>query len=219
MTDKRAELEKLMRATLADEAAHHTWHYHAVRPMPVPESWRAGNIVYGDCSKGVQYLCHWVGVPDPMGAGYGPYGNSQTLCLRLQHLDHARDLEVGDIVTFGVNGDEHAAMVLEAGSDPLLWSFGHEGAPNTYLLSQDRRTQQYLRNPIPDYIPTPQDKLRAKAGWWAWVAWKLGEGDWRHYGLANKSVRPNVPKRIPLAWWRNYVVFLARRKQANKPNG
>jgi hypothetical protein len=224
--DLRAELAAVMKATLADEATAHDWTYAAVRPMPMPttsRAWHAGLRVRGDCSKGVQYLCWWTpGVPDPMRQGWDPYGNSQTLWVRLQHYGDKLELQVGDFVTFGVDGDEHAAMVLEApsaenGFDPLLWSFGHQGAPNSYRLSQDRRPQQYLRNPIPTYVPTPLDKARARSGWFAWVAWRLGEGDYAPYGKASPKARPNVPKRIPLSWWKRYAKFVARRKHANKP--
>lgn len=200
-----------MLSTVADESAHRTWTYDAVRPMPVPPSWRPGQRVTGDCSKGVQYLCRWAGGPDPMRQGFDPYGNSQTLWLRLSHLLTASELLTGDVVTFGIDGSEHAAMVLEPGIDPLLWSFGHEGAPNTYRLSADSRPRQFLRYPLPTVL-TPEDKLRARSGWFAWVAWRLGEGDWRHYGKQNPKVRPHVPRRIPLAWWRRYARFLLRRK-------
>jgi hypothetical protein len=211
--DIRAKLAQLMEATLADEAAHKDWTYRAVRPMPVPATWKPGQAVRGDCSKGVQYLCHWAGGPDPMGEGYGPYGNSQTLWLRLQHLDRPAELKVGDVVTFGYGGADHAAMVLEAGGDPLVWSFGHEGAPNAYRLSLDFRPKQYLRYPVPTYEPTAQDRLRAQTSWFAWVAWRLGEGDWRHYQPADPSVRPNVSRPIPLAWWVRYARFLANRRR------
>jgi hypothetical protein len=210
----RVRLVKLMAETLADQSAHNDWTYRAVRPMPVPATWREGQRVTGDCSKGVQYLCHWGGAPDPMGNGWGPYGNSQTICLRLQHVASPGDLEPGDVVTFGVYGSEHAAMVYAAGADPVLWSFGHQGAPNQYRLSQDRRVRQFLRLPV-IYVPTPADKLRATTGWWAWVAWKLGEGDWRHRKPADPVVRPDVPKVISAAWWARYAEFLANRKKAN----
>lgn len=211
----RVELERLMRATLADEAAHATWAYREVRPCPVPASWKPAQRVWGDCSKGVQFLCHWAGGPDPMGEGFGPWGNSQTLWLQLQHLASAVELQLGDVVTFGQDGDQHAAMVLEPGDDPLLWSFGREGAPDTYRLSQDGRPAQYLRYPVPAYVPTSIPALRARTGWFAWMAWYQGEGDWRHYGPRDIAVRPNVPKRIPLAWWRRRVRFLLRRKSAH----
>jgi hypothetical protein len=211
--DYRARLAGLMRATLADEAAHRDWTYAKVRPMYVPESWRAGQHVRGDCSKGVQYLCRWAGAPDPMKQNYDSSGNSQTLWLRLQHLDRPSDLLVGDIVTFGFDGSEHAAMVFEAGSDPVMWSFGHQGAPNSYRLSADRRAHQYLRNPLPTYVPTKADRLRARTGWFAWMAWALGEGDWGGYGKANRKVRPNVATVIPLSWWRRRARFLLNRKR------
>jgi len=211
----RQKLKDLMNATLADERAHHDWTYAAVRPMPVPGSWRPGQAVRGDCSKGVVFLCRWAGVPDPMGQGYGPYGNSQTLWLKLQHLASAVELDVGDIVTFGQDGNDHAAMVLEPGTDPLLWSFGHQGAPNSYRLSADPRVKQFLRNPIPVYVPTRADRLRARTGWFAWMAWALGEGDWKGYGKANRKVRPDVTKRIPLSWWRRRARYLLNRKKGN----
>lgn len=213
--DHRAQLHKLMQATLADQAIHHAWNYQAVRPMPVPETWKPGQRVVGDCSKGVQYLCRWAHLPDPMKMAYGPWGNSETLCVALQHLDGASDLLVGDFVTFGVRGSEHAAMVLERGVDPLLWSFGHQGTPNTYRLSQDRRLRQFLRNPVPHYVPTPEDRLRARTGYFAWVAWKLGEGDWLHYGSANRKVRPKVGKLISPVWWKRYGQFLANRDKGD----
>lgn len=215
MADLRARYAELMRDTLADEAHFGTWTYHAVRPMPVPPSWQPRQKVVGDCSKGVQYICRWGGGPDPMKEQYDVYGNSSTLWLKNQHLDHASDLLVGDFVTFGNNGDEHATMVLETGSDPLLWSFGHQGAPNTYRLSQDGRARQFLRNPVGTYVPTPADKLRAKTGWFAWMAWYQGEGDWAKYAPRTQAVRPHVPKLIPPTWWARRIKFLARRKSGS----
>lgn len=216
--DIRGELATLMKATLADEQAQHDWTYLAVRPCFVPPSWQPGQKVSGDCSKGVQFLCRWASAPDPMGNSFSLYGNSQTIWLTLQHLPSAADLLVGDIVTFGHDGDEHAAMVLESGLDPVMWGFGHQGAPDSNPLSFDHREKQFLRLPVPKYVPTPEDKLRAKTGYFSWVAWKLGEGDWKHYGDANPTVRPDVPSVIPPSWWKRYVTFLANRKKGNKSN-
>lgn len=212
-TDYRQKLFNLMVSTIADREH---WSYHAIRPLPVPPSWQKGQYVVADCSKGVQYLCRWAGAPDPMGNHFGPYGNSTTICLHLAHLTSPGELMVGDIVTIGVSGNEHAAMVMKAGSDPTLWSFGHQGAPNSYVLSADRRSpKQYLRLPVPLYQPTPEDKLRAQTGWFAWAAWKLGEGDWKDHGKANRKVRPDVPKLIPPEWWKRYAKFLLDRKKGN----
>lgn len=214
--DYRGRLVTLMNQTLADENARHDWIYHAVRPMPVPPSWSAGQHVVGDCSKGVQYLCKWAGVPrDPMNENWDAWGNSSTLCAKLPHLSRASDLLPGDFVTFGSGGSEHATMVLQAGVDPLLWSFGHQGAPNSYRLSQDRREQQYLRNILPEYVPTGDDRLRALTTYWAWLQWTLGEGDWAHKVEYDAAVRPNVPKLIPPDWWKKRATFLLNRKKAN----
>jgi hypothetical protein len=209
---KRLKLQQLMVATIADRQH---WFYDEVRPMPVPAAWAKGQHVKGDCSKGVQYLCRWANAPDPMQNNWSPYGNSSTIWLALHHALAASVLQVGDIVTFGNNGNDHAAMVLEAGSDPLLWSFGHQGAPDSYRLSADTRPHQLCVLPIVAPPPTMQDKLRAATGYYAWVAWRLGEGPWKPWGPANKSVRPNVPKLIPMSWWRDYVAFLAARKKGN----
>lgn len=215
----RAQLAKLMKATLADEAAHGTWTYRAVRPMPVPPSWKPGQAVVSDCSKGVQMLVAWATNRDlrfdPMGNGYDLWGNSTTIAAHLQHLASPSELEVADVVTFGPNGDAHAGIVLEAGDDPLLWSDGHQGAPNTYRLSQDGREAQYLRLPVPDYVPTHEDDLRAKTGYWAWLQWSLGEGDWKPYAKADRSVRPDVPRLIPAGWWKRRAQFILNRKKGN----
>jgi hypothetical protein len=212
--DLRAELERVMRATLADEAAAHDWTYQAVRPMPVPTSWKAGQHVRADCSKGVQFLARWAGAPDPMKNDFSDWGNSTTLTVVLPHLSSPGELRVGDVVTFGPDGNDHAAMVLEAGADPLLWSHGHPGAPNAYRLSQDGREKHFLRLNVPD-VPPDVAKLRAETGFYAWTAWRLGEGDWRRYGKAAKGVRPNVPRAIPASWWARYLRFLKNRKRPN----
>jgi hypothetical protein len=211
----RQRLHDLMQATLAD---HGHWRYRAVRPQTIPASWKPGQHVDADCSDGCRMLCRWAGVQDdPAGNHYGPFGNSSSIWAHLPHLRSPGELEVGDIVLFGVNGSEHAAMVMESGSDPLLWSHGHQGAPNTYRLSYDRRVKTYCRIAVKDTPPTPQDKLRAETGFYAWVAWKLGEGPWLHYGAANPTVRPNVPKVIPPLWWKRWVAFIAARHTADAP--
>lgn len=216
-TEIREKMLSLMKATIADEHAHGTWTYHAVRPLSVPVHWFRGLKVVADCSKGCQYLARWAGAPDPMGMGFSEWGNSTTMTAHLAHLDHPSELDVGDYVTFGPGGDKHAACVMEKGNDPLLWSHGHQGAPNSYRLSADRRERHFLRNPVPHHVKTKAERLRAMTGYWSWLQWTLGEGNWRGYGSSNKTVRPNVPKRIPLKWWRMRAKFiLVRKRGANK---
>ncbi len=209
----RQKLAQTMKATLADEHTYRDWTYAEVRPMPVPPAWKPGQKVRGDCSKGCQYIAKWSNAPDPMQNGWSDYGNSQTIWSVLHPVATPAELEVGDLVTFGYNGNKHAAMVLEAGTDPLLWSFGHQGAPDTYRLSQDLRPHQLRKLPVKPPPPTPQDKLRAMTGWFSWVAWKLGEGPWKSYGPANKTVRSAVPKVISPLWWARYTQFLLDRKK------
>jgi hypothetical protein len=217
MADLRKLLGNTMRATLSDP--HGRWDYEAVRPIKPfgPRSYEQGRYVKADCSKGAQLICYWTaGCPDPMKQSWDGYGNSATLAMRLQHLALPSQLLVGDFVTFGPGGGSHAAVVLEPGSNPLLWSFGHpEARPNVYRLSQDPRVRQYLRNPVPIYVPTPDDRLRSMTGYWAWVQWRLGEGSWSHHSKADPKVRPNVPKLIPASWWKQLGVFLANRKKAD----
>lgn len=222
----RSGLQKLARETLGDEAAHHDWTYELVRPEPVPPSWKPGQKVKGDCGKGCQYLSKWEGhVLDPMGRDFDPYGNSTSICLNLEHLDSLSQVKVGDYVTFGISGDDHAALVIglirrnRQIVDLELWSFGHEGAPDTYLLSQDTREHQLLRLHLAAHTQTPEDVLRAKTGFWAWRQWRLGSGAWRGYGKHNKNVRPDVPRRIPAKWWVHlaHTVVKARPRRANPP--
>jgi hypothetical protein len=215
----RQRLVEIMRATLADEHARHDWTYRAVRPLYVPHTWVPGQRVTSDCSKGVQYLCRWADAPDPMQNGFGPAGNSQTIWLRLHHVLSAGELEPGDPVIFGYDGRDHAAMALEAGPDPLLWSDGHQGAPNTYRLSQDHRLKTYCKLPVVVQPPTPQDKLRAHTDFYSWMAWSLGEGPWRHYGASNPAVRPNVGRVIAVShptWWKRRIEFIANRNKGDK---
>jgi hypothetical protein len=219
----RSGLGALMRATLADEAAHHDWTYRAVRPCDVPPAWESGQEVWGDCSKGCQFLAKWGALPDPMHMDFGPYGNSTTLCLELVHIDLA-EVKVGDIVTFGPHGDEHAAMVKRLIRrnrqivDLELWSFGHPGAPDTYLLSQDGREYQLLRLRVSaHHVKAPVSVLRARTGYWAWRQWRLGKGAWRGYGKRNKTVRPDVPRRIPAAWWVRFFRSLPKARK-RRPN-
>lgn len=208
----RDELVRLMRATIVDRA---NWTYKAIRPLPVPETWKPGQKVVADCSHGVKLLCRWAGAPDPMGNGWAPWGNSTTIALNLFHLNSPTDLAAGDIITFGPGGTQHAAMVLEPGANPLLWSFGHQGAPNVYRLFEDRREKQYLRLPLPLPPATLEGFLRARTGYWSWLAWREGEGDWKPHGKKNPRVRPNVPTVIPARWWALRARFLLNRKKGN----
>lgn len=221
----RAALQKTMAATVADEQHHGNWRYHAVRPEYVPHSYVNGMHVEADCSKGVQMLCRWTpGAPDPMRNGWAPYGNSSTIWLVLHHID-LEDAQPGDDVVFGYRyGEKHACKLWEKYGpgkyDWWVWNMGQQGQPAKRRLVDEIAAHHGMemtvcRLPISDPPPTPQEKLRSKTGFYAWLAWALGEGPWKHYGKANQSVRPDVPKVIPLAWWRHRAAFLMNRKRGN----
>lgn len=221
----RTEMHKLMRATLAEEAALHNYVYEAIRPIVVARTYIRGGRKVLDCSKGAQYIARISDAPDPMGRHWDGYGNSTTMTIHLVHLDHLSQVKVGDYVTFGYEGDEHATVVMglikdSAGRvvDLELWSMGHQGAPNEYRMSYDHRQRYLLHDPLPTAPLTEAEKLRARTGFWSWVQWRKGTGHWRGHGKSNRKVRPNVPKRIPLKWWRRYAaIFLKHNRGANAP--
>jgi lysozyme len=47
---------------------------------------------------------------------------------------------------------------------------------------------------------------------WLWLRWRLGEGEFKGHAK-DPSVRPSVPKQIPLGWWTGLKTFLAARKK------
>lgn len=221
-----------MDATVADERAHGNWDYVFSRPMPVPPLYSAGGHqhVNGDCSKGCQYITRWGGGPDPMHNGWDVWGNSTTIFMQLDHVTLA-EAEPGDIITFGFWAGEHHACMLRRKNGPglydwIVWNFGSDGEPSFRTLQQEIaghagmtvtvcKLDLPVDPPAPPIKLTPEQKLQRKTGWYSWVAWKLGEGQWKHYGKANKRVRPNVPKRIPASWWVRLARFLKNRKTGN----
>jgi hypothetical protein len=161
----RKRVHRVMCATVGNP---YHWTYWAVRPSKLPKSrltenaWKTlatlqaalRKLTSGakwDCSFGVKSVFYLAGVEDdPTGEGWGAWGNSSTTydhlpkapgldnALRPSAPDLAR-CKVGWIVLVGQDGAEHMAAIMESGPDPLLWSFGHEGAPDSYLLSADAR--------------------------------------------------------------------------------
>jgi hypothetical protein len=56
-------------------------------------------------------------------------------------------------------------------------------------------------------------RLKKRTGYFSWLAWYLGEGDWRPYGPHNSRVRPNVSRVIAAAWWVKERAFIKARGQ------
>lgn len=53
--------------------------------------------------------------------------------------------------------------------------------------------------------------LKTQTGFWSWLQWNVGEGNWKGWGRRNPVVRPNVPARISGAWLRKLAAFLRAR--------
>lgn len=45
---------------------------------------------------------------------------------------------------------------------------------------------------------------------WDWIKWYRGREEYEDYGPRNPAVRPNVPKRIPAAWWARLAQNIGR---------
>lgn len=221
----RAALQRTMAATAADEAAHANAVYSFWRPMAVPTKTRAyvpGLKWNADCSSGYRDVCWWTpGAPDPFDNGWSSWGNSSTIWMELPHITLA-EAEPGDAVTFGASGDHHVSMLYEKiGSWWDVWNFGRQGqpviVPLAYEIADHEGMPVTFCKLMDDPPATPEDKLRAKTGFWAWLAWYLGEGrhGWKPYGARNPDVRPNVPKKISADWWAQEKAFVAARNKGN----
>lgn len=120
-------------------------HYQQRRPMTLTgyteqqlaDLFARHGTVHSDCSETVTALCKWAGLASPTGS-YNGYGNSSSMYANLlQYLDPSA-AKVGAIVVFGPQGADHAAMVMEAGHDPWLFSHGQEKGPLKVRFSAEK---------------------------------------------------------------------------------
>jgi hypothetical protein len=58
--------------------------------------------------------------------------------------------------------------------------------------------------------------VRKMTGYFAWLAWTLGEGAFKPFGVKNRAVRPAVPALIPPSWWVKRAAFVNKRKKGSK---
>lgn len=223
LAPERTRLVALMSATAHSQEAKGNWTYLAVRPQNVKytATQLVNDHIYADCSDGCRALSYAAGIKDdPAGGDYQPWGNSSSIFMHLRHIPMS-EVQPGDVFTFGFYAGEHHAAMAYAKDEKGAWTVWNHGAPGQPVLGSladeiaghAGMTVTACRQNITDPPPSPQDELRAETGWWAWVAWRLGEGPWKTYGKANPSVRPNVPKVIPLSWWKQLAAFLLARKK------
>lgn len=221
----RLRIQELIRKTCDDQARLHDDVYGFFRPQAIPPAYTAGMKLVLDCADYCRFIARAAVVTDdPAGTGYAPFGNSSSIYFHLHHIDLA-DAQPGDIATFGYwNGEKHACILLEKDPKTGQWrvgNFGRQGEPAVKWLADEQAnhrgmTMTICRLNVADPPPTAEDKLRAKTGFYAWAAWRLGEGPWKPHKPLNRTVRPNVPTVISAAWWKRYAVFLANRKKGNK---
>lgn len=223
----RLEMARLMRLTVDDQARRGTWRYRAVRPQEIIATYSSGQIVEVDCSDYCRTIARLAGVPDdPAGTAWAPYGNSSSIWAHLHTALPITAAEVGDMFVFGFStGELHACMVYDVTNphDPVVANMGTSGQPVFRKLSQEIAghpgaavTLCKIRLPAAPVVPPAVAKLRAETGFYAWLAWQLGEQDWKHYGPENRSVRPKVARVVSPAWWARRARYLANRKKPNK---
>jgi hypothetical protein len=127
----RTRIVALGRAAIAHEPAVHytqssrrgTW-LRAARAGAKGLTYPA----YEDCSSAITGIYRLANAPDPSGAGYDGPGTTGTFLAHGTPIGRVR-AKPGDIVVFGPGTGEHAAIVLQAGADPLLFSHGQERGP------------------------------------------------------------------------------------------
>lgn len=148
---QRAHLHDLMRLLLAHEPLV-SYPVHDVRGVLDAQTFALtesgmrrrlslGSHIMADCSEMVTLLCRWAGLHDPNGLAYAHAGYTGTMLAHLPHYTNARQARVGALAVFGPGTGDHVAMVLEADyahGDPLLFSHGFEGGPETVRLSTER---------------------------------------------------------------------------------
>jgi Putative peptidoglycan binding domain len=83
---------------------------------------------FEDCSSAITGIYRLANAPDPSGAGYDGPGTTGTFLAHCTPIGRVR-AKPGDIVVFGPGTGEHAAIVMVAGADPLLFSHGQERGP------------------------------------------------------------------------------------------
>lgn len=67
----------------------------------------------------------------------------------------------------------------------------------------------------PLYAVDPEDKEPPRTdtkAMWLWIQWRRGHGVFKAFGPRNPAVRPNVPKRIPAAWWARLILNIFGRR-------
>lgn len=114
-------------------------HYRMKRPMDSRDNWQQHRTPFDcDCSEADTDIYFAAGAPDPNGLGYNNLGNTQTIYDHGVHIKQS-EAHVGDHVVYRRASGEtvHVAIMIEAGSDPVLFSHGAETGPRAIRLTTE----------------------------------------------------------------------------------
>jgi hypothetical protein len=124
---------------------------HAIATLAELEAKIASNTLTIDCSQAVTLIAHVAGAKDPNGGNWASDGFTGTLLKGCQPISRAQ-AKPGDLRVFGGGTGHHVCMVMQPGSDPLLFSHGQENDPIPINESVEARFQPpggtFLRLPI-----------------------------------------------------------------------
>lgn len=111
-------------------------HYSQRRPYPLYKEGALPRTL--DCSGSVCLLAYHADLGMPAGVAWG-YGDTDGILRTCSAISKGAALP-GDYVLWHYGSDgRHVAMVLKAGSDPLLFSHGYEGGPLLIRFSAEDR--------------------------------------------------------------------------------
>jgi len=126
-----------------NKKGRYNFHYQQVRPFSVALKVE----MFLDCSAFVAWCYRQAGAPDPYGLGYAGIGNTESLLAKGQRVPVTK-IRPGDVVVYSADrpvSEQHAAVIVAKGTDPLTVSMGQEGDPSLVRVSQDGRKPTYLR--------------------------------------------------------------------------
>ena len=136
----------------------YNFHYQQVRPFSV----LLKREMFLDCSAFVAWCYRQAGAPDPYKLGYSGIGNTEMLLAKGQRISVTK-IRPGDVVVYGADlpvSQQHAAVIVAKGDDPLTVSMGQEGDPSFVHVSQDPRKPTFLRfDTSLKWKPTPMPAL------------------------------------------------------------
>jgi len=124
---------------------------HAISTLADLEAKIAAGSLTIDCSQAVTLIAHVAGAKDPNGGNWSSDCYTGTLLKGCAPISRSQ-AKPGDLRVFGGGTGHHVCMVMQTGSDPLLFSHGQENDPIAISESVEAKYQPpggtFLRLPI-----------------------------------------------------------------------